>query len=235
MGGQPRSAETLAHNIDYPPDWTDLLFWQTDQDSDLVPNTQYVIKSWVQDADNSMRLVLDTAADAFKIIVTQGQVDSTIVSVPAGSYTEKMLFKFAVSNGPSDLTLHVFSAEPDKAGQGPRVNMDFTSVHIGSDPGGSGHAHGLYALAIAFDEELDADEIGRQITIALGGQPVGPEPGPGDFDGDGRVDLFDFVTFAGCFGGAVVPARAGCSISDLDGDGDVDLVDFGTFANRFGT
>jgi len=49
---------------------------------------------------------------------------------------------------------------------------------------------------------------------------------PGDCDGDGDVDLFDFFAFRDCFtghgGGPIDPE---CACSDLDGDLDVDFLD----------
>jgi len=61
-------------------------------------------------------------------------------------------------------------------------------------------------------------------------------PLPGDFDGDGDVDLSDFVTFQLCFGGSNNPPAATCPPgvdADLDGDGDVDLADFLIFQQNF--
>ena len=57
---------------------------------------------------------------------------------------------------------------------------------------------------------------------------------PGDFDGNGNVNLADFLAFAGAFG-----ARSGDSsynaLMDLDASGAVDLSDFLAFASVFGT
>ena len=61
-------------------------------------------------------------------------------------------------------------------------------------------------------------------------------PLPGDFDGDGDVDLSDFVTFQLCFGGSNNPPAPTCPPgidADLDGDGDVDLADFLIFQQNF--
>jgi len=58
----------------------------------------------------------------------------------------------------------------------------------------------------------------------------------GDFDGDGDVDLADFVTFQLCFGGSGNPPATTCPPgvdADLDGDGDVDLADFLIFQQNF--
>lgn len=60
---------------------------------------------------------------------------------------------------------------------------------------------------------------------------------PGDFNGDGRVDLDDFAAFVDCEGGLNVepsPALQACTpvclvAFDFDADGDVDWPDFGAF------
>ena len=49
---------------------------------------------------------------------------------------------------------------------------------------------------------------------------------PGDIDGDGDVDLDDYVEFESCLYGPSVTVGTGCSSADLDDDGDIDLRDF---------
>jgi len=59
---------------------------------------------------------------------------------------------------------------------------------------------------------------------------------PGDFDGDGDVDLTDFVQFQLCFAGSNNPPAPTCPAgvnADLDADGDVDLGDFLIFQQNF--
>jgi parallel beta-helix repeat protein len=48
----------------------------------------------------------------------------------------------------------------------------------------------------------------------------------GDCDGDGVLDLEDFITLGNCLAGPDLPVAAECQCADQDGDGDVDLEDF---------
>jgi hypothetical protein len=59
-------------------------------------------------------------------------------------------------------------------------------------------------------------------------------PVPGDFDGDGDVDLDDYAAYVGCVTG---PAAGGvtpdCETFDFNLDNDVDLCDFAQFQKAF--
>jgi len=52
---------------------------------------------------------------------------------------------------------------------------------------------------------------------------------PGDFDGDGDVDLEDYGHFQACLTGPVQEPSAGCEDARLDRDGDVDRDDLHVF------
>ncbi|HRX83391.1 MAG TPA: glycoside hydrolase family 16 protein [Phycisphaerae bacterium] len=57
---------------------------------------------------------------------------------------------------------------------------------------------------------------------------------PGDCDGDGDVDVDDFVNcFEPCLGGPGLTLPEGCASADLDGDFDVDLRDYALFSQSF--
>ncbi|MBN1511767.1 MAG: dockerin type I repeat-containing protein [Phycisphaerae bacterium] len=58
-------------------------------------------------------------------------------------------------------------------------------------------------------------------------------PSPQDVDGDGNVDLDDFVILADCLAGPDVAPMPACSAADLDGDEDVDLRDFSLWQSRY--
>ncbi len=54
---------------------------------------------------------------------------------------------------------------------------------------------------------------------------------PGDVNGDGAVDIFDFAALADAFGDAGNPPF---TQGDVDGDGDTDVFDFATLADHLG-
>jgi hypothetical protein len=62
---------------------------------------------------------------------------------------------------------------------------------------------------------------------------VAPDTIPGDFDGDGDVDRYDFGILAGAYGSKIGDPNWN-AVCDLDRDGDVDRYDFGTFAGNYG-
>ena len=54
--------------------------------------------------------------------------------------------------------------------------------------------------------------------------------GPGDSDGDGDVDLADWLNFSGCMTGPNNgPVGGSCTTFDFNSDTDVDLDDFSDF------
>ena len=55
----------------------------------------------------------------------------------------------------------------------------------------------------------------------------------GDCDGDGDVDLADFLAFQSCYTGPVGPVNPGCECANFDGDDDVDLADFLAFQSAY--
>ncbi|MCH6551571.1 MAG: hypothetical protein IH804_06105, partial [Planctomycetes bacterium] len=54
-----------------------------------------------------------------------------------------------------------------------------------------------------------------------------------DSDGDGDIDLADFLAFTACFDGPAMPTGGDCTAFDLDRDGDTDLSDLVAFQARF--
>ncbi|MFW6155298.1 MAG: PKD domain-containing protein [Planctomycetota bacterium] len=80
----------------------------------------------------------------------------------------------------------------------------------------------------AFSEE----RMGRAMLVMLYKLFVESPGAPGDADGDGDVDLDDFVILKNNFGTASGATQA---TGDFDGNGNVDLDDFVVLKNNFGT
>jgi len=59
-------------------------------------------------------------------------------------------------------------------------------------------------------------------------------PRKGDFDGNGNIDIFDFVLFATAYNSHCGDANYD-PIGDFDGDCDIDIFDFVQFAQVYGT
>ncbi|MCK4659054.1 MAG: endonuclease [Phycisphaerae bacterium] len=93
---------------------------------------------------------------------------------------------------------------------------------------GPGTYQATYTLFVS-DEDLPGAMAGANLVLTLIGQVANSPIFPFDDDGDGDVDLADFVGFRSCLtgpgGGAVSP----CDNHDSDSDGDVDLDDFAAF------
>ncbi|UCG16455.1 MAG: hypothetical protein JSV19_00140, partial [Phycisphaerales bacterium] len=56
-----------------------------------------------------------------------------------------------------------------------------------------------------------------------------------DFNGDGLVNVDDFVVLEGCLSGPGGGLGTTCLCIDLDEDGDVDMGDFALFAEEYGS
>ncbi|UCG15346.1 MAG: hypothetical protein JSV19_08600 [Phycisphaerales bacterium] len=99
---------------------------------------------------------------------------------------------------------------------------DLVAFRFQVDPGTSAPANQ------AFIDALDTDPTSKPyLTISEW------VPSPGDGNGDGVVDLADYVLFADCMDGPEVAAAAGCEAFQLDSDTDVDLADFAEFQSLF--
>jgi hypothetical protein len=98
----------------------------------------------------------------------------------------------------------------------------------------SANANTSYLIRIGVFSAAPGSGI-MSVALAGGGDP----PFCGDFNNDGAVNLTDFSTFAGCYGGFVNNPPPSCSpadaqASDLTANGFVNLEDFSTFAGCFG-
>ncbi len=72
------------------------------------------------------------------------------------------------------------------------------------------------------------------VAVLAAGRACALASGPGDFDGDGHVDLYDYEAFLGCFSGPGIGfVNSRCQVFDFDDDRDVDLIDWGGFQAAF--
>ena len=117
----------------------------------------------------------------------------------------------------------------------------------------------LAGVAVADDFQIDWYTIGSAASVSTGGEYTlcgtagepdagtmsdwygtftlsgGFEPGivPGDCDGDGDVDLDEFVQLQECLLGPGEGLEPGCECYNFDDDEDVDLRDFAIFQVLF--
>lgn len=74
--------------------------------------------------------------------------------------------------------------------------------------------------------ELHCDEGANRYTMALRGGETTPPPCYADCDGNGRLDIFDFLCFLNAF-------LEGDPYADCDGSGELSIFDFLCFQNAF--
>ena len=86
---------------------------------------------------------------------------------------------------------------------------------------------GEYLLSFIVSDGMDPSEPDCMTVTAW---PVLP----GDCNGDGVVDEYDWPLFAACISGPDVPSEPDCDCADDDGDMDVDLADFAAIQVVFG-
>jgi len=105
------------------------------------------------------------------------------------------------------------------------------------DGGGTTGAGGDFVLAGTIGQPDAGTVITGGDFELTGGFWAASAPGPalpGDYDGDGDVDLADFAHFPDCMTGPDAgPPDPGCEAFCLDPDADVDLDDFGVFQVNF--
>lgn len=97
-------------------------------------------------------------------------------------------------------------------------------------PGNSGVSLSKVRITATGPDPTVLDELKVGTTFAA----VTNYTVPGDCDGDGDVDVNDFVEcFEPCLSGLGVIVAEDCGIADLDGDGDVDLRDYSQFVQSY--
>ena len=143
------------------------------------------------------------------------------------------------SDGPASIAVRVASSTPlpltvGLSAPGGNLSKKEVTVPNGSVVSEPVEVTGAGPVTVRLVGEPEVPETYKGITIVLG-EPLrlfAPALTP-DFNGDGQVDLTDFLAFAGKFGTS--DGDEGYeSRFDLDGDGAIGLGDFLVFANAFG-
>lgn len=76
---------------------------------------------------------------------------------------------------------------------------------------------------------VEANYSSELVWVLVTDSSEANDPGSGDFDGDGDLDLEDFAALRACYSGPEVFCRLECRSGDFDADGDIDLVDYRSF------
>lgn len=117
-----------------------------------------------------------------------------------------------------------------------RIAQGFELPWFTVDGGGAYSAGGNFELEGTIGQPDAGLMSGGTFTLTGGFWPgalQGDLPYPGDCDGDGDVDLADYIASADCLTGPNGGLVAGCDCFDFDGDGDADLRDFAEFQFEF--
>ncbi|UCG16286.1 MAG: hypothetical protein JSV19_13430 [Phycisphaerales bacterium] len=136
-------------------------------------------------------------------------------------------------NGVASATLYHAYAWPfndfSVTGTGPGGSGDGTWTFV-IPAQGSGHHGETLLFFLRADDSIgnpafdSNDEVLYGIVIGV----------PGDWDGDGDVDLTDYAALADCLTGpGGGPPGSGCNVLDFDVDADIDVADFASFQAAF--
>jgi len=156
-----------------------------------------------------------------------------IDDVPSGSYTvtpedRDWCFCHGAGDCPPELCEDFTLITVDSSHQAVNQSIKFLAGSSAED----GDGDGVCDLADNCPNNPNPDQVD------CNGDGVGDAClGPGDFDGNGAVDLHDYAAFLDCVGSVDAPpdpmepscVSACLSAFDLDFDNDVDLEDFGFF------
>ena len=232
-GGEWVAAIELVWGDTYPGMPAEVVLW-TDPDGDGNPTDAQVIRTV-----DTMTMNVNTIIPIWNTI----PIPPTYIGSAGTSFFVGVHFDDIYQSAPIALDVD------DADGQGWVAYAPSGTLDL-SDLAGYGlmawPPHDFFIRAVGFDglleydcnenEVLDVCDISSGGSADVNGNGVPDECEawiPGDLDGDGYVDLEDFVIFEDCMSGPDVPYVLGCSAADLTSDGDVDLIDWSAFQTLF--
>jgi len=208
--------------VTWPDEWTDFLYVRPEFDSTVSSDDWYVFKAWSQSAEQFAALVFDPIDDCFKVVEKQnGHVSIIAQSDPVFFFREHG-FQFVVRKGldATDLRVRVGAcAADDITACGGPLHVNPTTVWIGSTPGETHQAPGVYALHRTYAGALSDELVERHLGLCA----------PQDLNRDGAIDHDDVIAFATQLHGPDSAWLGAASAADSDEDGDVDLVDLADY------
>lgn len=165
----------------------------------------------------------------------QGTLTSPALALPALGTGERLTLRYCSSMDNEDFTTYdrgIVRANGGLLEEAPNTNGAWESREIDL----SGFAGQSTSLTWKFDtlDQFANEHGGWQVdNVEVSKTSVScVDPCPGDINGDLKVNVFDFGTFAAGFGTAPGATRED---GDIDGNGVVDVFDFGDLAVNFGT
>lgn len=151
------------------------------------------------------------------------------VTIPSGIATLSFWLDIneASGNGTDFLTVSVDSVEVFTALESDEdIYQPWTQVNIDISAFADGGSH-----LLSFDSTVTGPQ---RTNFFVDSAAIEVESAvPGDFDGDGDVDLFDAAAFEECVSGPGGGADPPCDVFDFDNDNDVDFADYGSFQLAF--
>jgi hypothetical protein len=194
----------------------------------IVPGNQMVYPS----GSFNVNVVVDSAALPVKGCEVTVTFDASYLTATAatgynllGTAAETLRLGPMIPNGEVSYSV-VRTAGNDPAA----VAGDFITIDFNVDPA----ATGTYSLTIEATL-LDENNIPIAGVVENDGQVnIDTNGRKGDFDGDGDIDIFDFVQFADAYGSETGDPNYN-AIGDFNDDGHIDIFDFVDFADVYGT
>ena len=173
-------------------------------------------------------VMLDATGYSLKgCLVTVSFNNSVMTTTPGQIAGHNCLGKFEIGPAIKDgnkveYAMAATTAQPD---------IDCSIMTIEFDVDGT-VVPGDYDFTITMAELRDQNnDLISPVTLLHGTVTIGHK---GDFDGNGCIELYDFVEFAGAFG-SCMGDPAYNPVADFDDDGCIGLYDFVEFAGIFGT